>query len=186
MLLGIWLKDFYIKKKLLQTTMSPIDKSELYLKLTKICGEIKRDLNANGVYIAYFHNGDFFKNGLSIEKFTVVAEDYDEHIGVSYIASYANKPIQYITYLYHRLLTDGRCYKKDIPNLKMIDNVYKQDCLSRNVNSTYSFIIKDSDEKPIGLVSVEYSDNICFKLDDEKYIWKHQMTTSKKIQQYKS
>ena len=183
-ILVIWLREYYIKRKLLSNTLSPIDKSELYLRLTRICGDIKNDLKANGVYIAYFHNGDYFKNGLSIEKFTVVAEDYDEIIGISYISTYANKPIQYVTYLYHRLLTDGRCYKKDIPQLKMIDTVYKQDCINRHVNSTYSFLIKDGDEKPIGFISVEYIDNICFKREDEAYIWKHQLSTSKTIKQY--
>lgn len=185
-LITVWFKDYYIKRKFLKSQPVPIDKSEIYLKLMHICGDIKKDLAANGVFIAYFHNGDYFKNGLSIEKFTVVAEDYDESINISYISSYANKPIQYITYLYHRLLTDGRCYKPNIDSVKVVDSAYKQDCISRNVKSTYSFLIKDANEKPIGFISVEYTTITEFKKENESFIWKHQISTSKNINNFKS
>jgi len=89
--------------------------------------------------------------------------------------------INYITYMYHRLLTDGRCYKIDIPHLKMIDNNYKDDCILRNVLSSYSFLIRDDDEKPIGFVSVEYCYEFEFKKEFESAIWKHQLSTSKSI-----
>lgn len=178
----VWLREYYIKKKLQETSgLSPIKRSEFYLKLTHICGEIKRDLKADGVFIAYFHNGDHYKNGLSIDKFTVVAEDYNTHIGSGYISKYQNKTINYITYLYHRLLTDDRCYKENIPTLKMIDNAYKEDCLQRNVISTYTFIIKNADEDPIGFISLEYTYPFEFKKEYESFIWKHQLSTSKNI-----
>lgn len=181
MLVGIWLKEYYFKIKINKTKLSPVDRSALFMKLTHICGQIKNDLSASGVYIAYFHNGDYYKNGLSIDKFTVVAEDYDTVIGDSYISKYQTRNINYITYMYHRLLTDGRCYKRDIPNLKMIDNIYKSDCLARGVLSTYSFLIKDEDEKPIGFVSIEYCFDFNFKKEYESCIWKHQLSTSKSI-----
>lgn len=184
-LLSIWMKDYYIKKKLSTNKISPIDRSDLFMRLTHICGQIKNDLSANGVYIAYLHNGDYYKNGLSIDKFTVVAEDYDIQIGISYISKYQTKIINYITYMYHRLLTDGRCYKINIPNLKMIDNVYKEDCLARNVLSTYSFLIKDEDEKPIGFISLEYCYDFTFKKEYESCIWKHQLSISKSIRNIK-
>ena len=166
-LLTIWLREYIIKKKLASSKPSTISKSEMFMQLTKTCGEIKQDLNANGVYIAYFHNGDYYKNGMSIDKFTVVAEDYDETIGKGYIAKYQGINISYISYLYHRLLTDGRCYKINIPNLCMLDSVYKQDCLDRNVVSSYSFLIKDNDELPIGFISIEYTYEFYFKKEME-------------------
>lgn len=184
-LLTLWLKEYYIKKKLTEKTLSPIDRSELYMTLTRICGEIKRDLGANGVYIAYFHNGDFYKNGMCIDKFTVVAEDYDEQINKSYISKYQSMTINYINYLYHRLLTDSRCYKENIPDLKMIDTTYKNDCLERGIYSTYSFLLKDHDEKPIGFISVEYINSVYFTKDKESYIWKHQLSTARTINKYK-
>lgn len=183
--LTIWFREYYIKYKTNSKKLSPICKSELFMQLTKTCGEIKNDLNANGVYIAYFHNGDYYKNGMSIDKFTVVAEDYDERINKGYIAKYQNMNISYISYLYHRLLTDGRCYKVDIPNLIMIDSVYKQDCLDRSVISSYSFLIKDDSELPIGFISIEYSYYFEFKKEMESFIWKHQLSTSRKIKNIK-
>ncbi len=184
-LLTIWLREYIIKKKLAASKPSAISKSEMFMQLTKTCGEIKQDLNANGVYIAYFHNGDYYKNGMSIDKFTVVAEDYDENIGRGYIAKYQGINISYISYLYHRLLTDGRCYKINIPKLCMLDSVYKQDCLDRNVISSYSFLIKDNDELPIGFISIEYTYEFYFKKEMESFIWKHQLSTSKKIKNIK-
>ena len=184
-LFTIWLREYYIKKRLHSDKYSPVCKSELFIQLTQICGEIKDDLKANGVYIAYFHNGDYYKNGMSIDKFTVVAEDYDERIGKPYISKYQNINMSYISYLYHRLLTDDRCYKIDIPNLNMIDSVYKQDCLDRNVKSAYSFLIKDDKELPIGFISIEYTYEFNFVKEMESFIWKHQLSTSRKIKNIK-
>lgn len=181
----IWLREYYIKRKLNSEKLSPICKAELFMQLTNICGEIKKDLNANGVYISYFHNGDYYKNGMSIDKFTVVAEDYDENISKGYIGKYSNMNISYISYLYHRLLTDGRCYKINVPNLQMVDNVYRQDLLDRNVVSSYSFLIKDDKELPIGFISIEYTYEFYFKREMESFIWKHQLSTSRKIKNIK-
>ena len=180
-LCAIWFKEYYLKNKKYNTQLSPIDRSELFMRLTHICGQIKNDLNANGVYIAYLHNGDYYKNGMSIDKFTVVAEDYDTVIGISYISKYQFQIINYITYIYHRLLTDGRCYNINIPTLKMLDGVYKEDCIKRNVFSTYSFLIKDADERPIGFISLEYCYEYNFKKEYESCIWKHQLSISKSI-----
>lgn len=177
----IYLREYWIKKQLSKTILSPIDRSELFIRLTQICGQIRNDLKANGVYIAYFHNGDHFKNGLSIDKFTVVAEDYDNKLKGSYISKYQMITINYINYLYHRLLTDGRCYKENIVELDMIDNNYKEDLLKRKIHSSYSFLIKDDNEKPIGFISLEYISAFEFKREHESYIWKHQLSTSKSI-----
>ena len=69
----------------------------------------------------------------------------------------------------------------------MLDSVYKQDCLDRNVVSSYSFLflIKDNDELPIGFISIEYTYEFYFKKEMESFIWKHQLSTSKKIKKYK-
>ena len=93
--------------------------------------------------------------------------------------------MSYISYLYHRLLTDDRYYKIDIPNLNMIDSVYKQDCLDRNVKSAYSFLIKDDKELPIGFISIEYTYEFNFVKEMESFIWKHQLSTSRKIKNIK-
>jgi len=177
----IYLREYWIKKQLAKTILSPIDRSDLFIKLTQICGQIREDLKANGVYIAYFHNGDHFKNGMSIDKFTVVAEDYDNKIKGGYIGKYQMITINYINYLYHRLLTDGRCYKENVSELDMIDSNYKEDLIKRKVYSSYSFLIKDDDEKPIGFISLEYLKEFDFKREYESYIWKHQLSTSKSI-----
>ena len=180
-LFTIWLKEYWIKRKLSKTSLTPKDRSELFLKLTQTCGQIRNDLGANGVYIAYFHNGDYYKNGLSIDKFTVVAEDYDTKVKTSYTSKYQMINISYITYLYHRLLTDGRFYMDSILESDTVDSSYKDDLLKRKMSSTYAFLIKDGNEKPIGFISLEYSKPSEFKKEYESCIWKHQLSTSRNI-----
>ena len=177
----IWFKDYYIKQKLDKKTISPIDKSELFIKLTQTCGQIRNELSANGVYIAYFHNGDYYKNGLSIDKFTAVAEDFDEEIGETYIKKYQTINLAYISYLYHRLLTDGRYYHEVQNDSKILDSNYREDLLKRGIKNTYSFLIRDADEKPVGFVSLEYTSEFTFKREYESSIWKHQLSTLKSI-----
>ena len=118
---------------------------------------------------------------LSIDKFTVVAEDYDTKVKTSYTSKYQMINISYITYLYHRLLTDGRFYMDSILESDTIDSSYKDDLLKRKMSSTYSFLIKDGNEKPVGFISLEYSKPSEFKKEYESCIWKHQLSTSRNI-----
>lgn len=180
-ILALYLKEYYFKQKLSSPKLSPIDRSAIFLKLGQTCGRIRKDLKANGVYIAYFHNGDYYKNGLSIDKFTVVAEDYDEGTKMNYIVKYQMTTINYINYIYHRLLTDSRYYMEDVPNTKMSDVNYKDDLTQRGVISSYSFLIKDYDEKPIGFISIEFTSKFKLTVEQEHLIWKHQLSTYKSI-----
>ena len=159
-ILAIWYKDKLIKKKHKITIQ---DKSTFYLEMDKICASIRKSLHANGTYLAYFHNGGTFANGINMDKFTVVGEDYDDHINTN---SY------YMAYAYRRLLIDNRYYINDINDLS-IDLSLKADLMKRKVTSTYMFLIKDPlKDTPIGFCVVEFINKV--ELSNESEIWKYQ------------
>lgn len=179
---SIWNKQSHQNKL---NKVSIINKSKLFLELQQTCGTIKKDIDANAVYIAYFHNGDYYKNGLSIDKFSVVAEDYDECItfnNTSYIRSYQNTSIQQIIFIYHKLLSESRYYIHNTNNTNTtIDSIFYKDLLCRNVKSSYMFLIKNEDDKPIGFIACEYTTPCAFNKEKETYIWKHQILTFNNI-----
>lgn len=72
---GIYLKEWLFPKRKEQKLT--IEKSNCYIELDKICASIRDTIHANAVYIAYFHNGSHFINGVEMDKYTVVGEDYD-------------------------------------------------------------------------------------------------------------
>ena len=73
----VFVKEWIAKKRRKVVTNLLTSKAECWMQLDKIASNIRESLNAKGVYIAYFHNGGKFCNGINMDKFTVIAEDYD-------------------------------------------------------------------------------------------------------------
>ena len=88
------LANTYLSKehKSKRSRISKLDKSLYYIELDKICFNIRNALKCDGVYIAYFHNGGNFINGISMDKYSVVGEDYSPNLN-SYKAIYKDKLI---------------------------------------------------------------------------------------------
>lgn len=171
-LIGVYLKErFYPKLNKQELT---IQKSESYIDLDKICFTIRKLTKANGVYIAYFHNGGSFINGVRMDKYTVVGEDYCENLK-SYKGRYKDCLVNNFTYLFHNLLVDNRHFIPNVDADKSQDKFYKDDLVERGIKSSYTFLIKDPiEETPVGFISIEYNETNAFNLDNEKYIWKYQ------------
>lgn len=175
--ISIWYKDHLSKRT--KNKISIEDKSMFYLEMDKTCSLIRKSLNADGAYLAYFHNGGSFANGITMDKFTVVGEDYNEFIRCqSYKKVYYATMINYISYAYHRLLLDNRYYITDVDNSP--DLSFKNDLIKRKVASAYMFVIKDpTNDKPIGFFVIEYISKYEMTKLDEVEIWKHQNSLSK-------
>lgn len=180
-LASIWYKDYYIARKLKakSNAISMQDKSMFYLEMDKTCGVIREALYADGTYLAYFHNGGVFANGIAMDKFTVVGEDYNEKIHCSnYKKTYYATMINYMSYAYHRLLTNNRYYVPIVADVS--DLSFKDDLSRRKVSSMYMFLIKDPiTDKPIGFFAVEYVKPYTFDKINESEIWKHQNKLSR-------
>ena len=96
---GIYLKEWLFPKRKEQKLT--IEKSNCYIELDKICASIRDTIHANAVYIAYFHNGGHFINGVEMDKYTVVGEDYDCCV-VSYKKSFKDVLVNNFPYLFHK------------------------------------------------------------------------------------
>lgn len=171
---GIYLKERLFPK--LKEQKLTINKSICYIELDKICAELKDQFNAQAVYIAYFHNGGHFINGIDMDKYTVVGEDYDYGL-CSYKRLFKGMLVNNFPYLFHNLLVRNRHYVKDSNNHKFQDKCYKDELTDRGILSAYTFLIKDPVKNiPIGFISIEYNRVDGFNTDDEKFIWKKQNT----------
>lgn len=152
----VWIKDKLAKRKnkLISDTYS--HKAECWMLLDKIASNIREELKMKGVYIAYFHNGGKFCNGINMDKFTVIAEDYDISITKSYKASYKNVLTSLIPYTILRLYRDGKYVFRMSELTKYHSNAYVADLKQRNCKTAISILIKDlKTDIPIGFLSVE-------------------------------
>lgn len=171
-LLCVYLKEYlFPKKKQQQLT---INKSNCYIELDRICASIRDLIKAQSVYIAYFHNGGHFINGIEMDKYTVVGEDYgdglESHKKISKDILVTNFP-----YLFHNLLVRNRHYIHDVNEHYFHDKCYKDDLKKRNTLSAYSFLIRDPiTESPLGFISIEFDKVNGFNEDNETEIWKKQ------------
>lgn len=171
-LICVYLKEYLFPKKKRQKLT--INKSNCYIELDRICASIRDILKAQSVYISYFHNGGHFINGVEMDKYTVVGEDYGEglesHKKIGKDILVTNFP-----YLFHNLLVRNRHYIDDIDEHYFHDRCYKDDLKKRNALSAYTFLIKDPiSELPLGFISIEFNKTNAFTKDNEAEIWKKQ------------
>lgn len=174
-----WANTYFTERAKRKRAPSIEDKSMCYLEMDKICSSIRTTVKADGSYLAYFHNGGVFSNGISMDKFTVVGEDYNDRIRcLSYKKSYNSTMINYMSYAYHRLLVDNKYLLDNVDNIP--DLSYKSDLSKRKVVSMYMYLIKDPvSDKPIGFFALEYVDSYVLTSIEEMNIWKQQNRISK-------
>ena len=170
------LANTYLSKehKSKRSRISKLDKSLYYIELDKICFNIRKALKCDGVYIAYFHNGGNFVNGISMDKYSVVGEDYSVNLN-SYKAIYKDKLVNNFPYLFHNLIVADRHCITSTEDYSFHDKMYRDELNNRNINSAYTYLIKDPVKKtPLGFVSLEYIQKVTLNETDERFIWKYQ------------
>lgn len=150
------------------------DKSMFYLEMDKVCNDIRESVKADGAYLAYFHNGGVFENGITMDKFTVVGEDYNDKVKcLSYKKLYSQTMITFMSYAYHRLVVNNRYCATTIDDVS--DLSLKSDLVRRKVNSLYMYSIKNPvNDKPLGFFAVEYVDIYTMPELQETEVWKQQ------------
>lgn len=171
-LICVYLKEYFFPKKKQQKLT--INKSNCYIELDRICAAIRDICKAQSVYIAYFHNGGHFINGVEMDKYTVVGEDYGDDLE-SHKKYGKDILVTNFPYLFHNLLVRNRHYIDDVNEHYFHDKCYKDDLKRRNALSAYTFLIKDPiSELPLGFISLEFDIVKGFNEDDEAEIWKKQ------------
>lgn len=176
---SIWYKDYLTRKYKDRHTVNTKDKSMFYIEMDKTCSTIRKLVNADGSYLAYFHNGGTFNNGISMDKFTVVGEDYNTALKDSYYKKlYYATMINYMSFTYHKLIIENKYAVAFVNNLP--DLSFKNDLIKRGVKSILLFLIKDPiTEKPIGFFALEFVNYVDVSKIEEGDIWKYQNKLSR-------
>lgn len=178
----VFVKEWIAKKRRKVVTNLLISKAECWMQLDKIASNIRESLNAKGVYIAYFHNGDKFCNGINMNKFTVIAEDYDISITDSYKNRYKHVLTSIMPYTILRLYRDSKYIFRMSALTKYHSNMYVGDLRSRGCNTAISILIRDlKTDMPIGFLSAEFE--LDFEPDAEimQIFWKNHNRISRNM-----
>lgn len=166
----IWLKEYVIPKKLHNNLTE--NSTNSYIKLNQTCREIRTLFHADGVFIAQFHNGGSYSNGVHMNKFTVVGEDYEGGLK-SYKRQYNATHCNTVSYLIHDLVCSNKHIIEDINEHVFNDHIYEEDLTERNIRSTHSFLIKEAySKKPLGFISLEFKNPTKYVKATEDSIWK--------------
>lgn len=178
----VFVKEWIAKKRRKVVTNLLTSKAECWMQLDKIASNIRESLNAKGVYVAYFHNGGKFCNGINMDKFTVIAEDYDISITDPYKNRYKNVLTSIMPYTILRLYRDNKYIFRMSALTKYYSNMYVGDLRSRGCNTAISILIRDlKTDMPIGFLSAEFE--LDFEPDAEmmQTFWKNHNRISRNM-----
>jgi len=167
--LNVWLKDYLDKRKRARNNPSLQKKMEYYLQADRLCMKLRKQLTADHVSLAHFHNGGQFKSGVGIDKFTVISEDYTDHTGISSLSMYNSTLLSYAPFTFHKLLTEGFYGMDDAKCIS--DKALKKDLTSRNIHSVYLFAINDLNKEPLGFIEVAYIAPHTLSAEDRIVVW---------------
>ena len=171
----VLIKNYVDKKKINNTIHNVHNKAECWMQLDKIAADIRKQENAKGCFIAYFHNGGKFISGIAMDKFTVIADDFDETITDSYKNVYKNTLTSIMSYPILRLYKDNQyIFNKNSFEKTEANKAFINDLDARKVNTVASIIVKDLiTDMPIGFISVEYGDNTVTQDITMATLWKY-------------
>ncbi len=176
------LKEWIAKRKRQAHENLHINKTECWMQLDKITSNIRETLNAKGIFIAYFHNGGKFCNDLNMDKFTVIAEDYDITIKESYKRRYNNVLTSLMPYIILRLYRDGKYILRMSNVTKYYSTTYINDLKDRGINTAVSILIRDLiTDMPIGFLSVEFAEDFEPTQDYMTTLWKNHNRISRNM-----
>lgn len=161
---GIWLKNKmeYKKKECLET----IAKSGLnvYQALDFIINET----NADRAYVFEFHNGEKFFSGRGQQKFSCTYETVRPGVSAECLASQSHRISNFNKYI-KSLITEGESFSLNVESVE--DTSFASILKSKGVEAFYNVPIKTLNGKVIGILGIDYINNIDdFKLKEEKDI----------------
>ncbi len=121
-----------------------------------IAKDIKYQFNPTHVSVSLFHNGDYFNNGKSIQKISMVyeiANTEDKKI----MRDYQNVPASYFMYTILTIVNDGRLIISDFKKNGCPDSTTAAMLEVCSVKSYYTLPIYDKYKRIIGLLTVYYT-----------------------------
>lgn len=134
--------------------------------ITSKIEHIKEEFEADRVWITQFHNGGhFYPTGKSMAKFSVIYETVSLNAN-SIQSNFQNIPVNLFTKSINELLTNDIITIPDFKDDRISTYGLKYLAETTGCKSEYIFAIKTLDEKFIGMLGVEFTQDV-IKLDME-------------------
>jgi hypothetical protein len=168
--LGIWLKS-YMEMRHKRMAMPLDQKLAFNMEADRLCLQLRKQLGADRVFLANFHNGGQFKSGVGIDKFTIVSEDYSDSAEISLKRLYEGTLLSYAPFTFHKLLTEDRYFV--CQTHCMLDKAFKKDLINRGVKSVYLFVIKDLNGEPLAFIEIAFNKQHDLDLENQNAVWQY-------------
>ena len=153
-----WLEQFV--KGTISSTKHPDEDTVDALAVinNKIYQEVRGVLNAlkaDRVYVALYHNGGTSSSGLYFQKMSCICEVVSQ--GILPMSSSCQNLHQssYMLFI-DKLKEKSEILLSDTQTLKGIDNFLYQELVSRHAQSAYFRALKDSNDRVVGFLGVDY------------------------------
>ena len=120
---------------------------------------IKEEFDADRVWVSQFHNGgNFYPTGKSIAKFSIMYETVGQY-AQSVQTNFRNIPVNLFSKSINELLNNDAIEISDFSDEKIPTFGLKYIAEETGCKSSYLFAIKTIEDKFIGVLSVDYTQN---------------------------
>ena len=120
---------------------------------------IKEEFDADRVWVSQFHNGgNFYPTGKSIAKFSIMYETVGQY-AQSVQTNFKNIPVNLFSKSINELLNNDAIEIPDFSDEKIPTFGLKYIAEETGCKSSYLFAIKTIEDKFIGVLSVDYTQN---------------------------
>lgn len=166
--MGIGLKAYLEMRR--KKAALPLDQKMAFnIEADRLCLHLRKQLKADRVFLANFHNGGQFKSGIGIDKFTIVSEDYTNDAEISLKRVYEGTLMSYAPFTFHKLLTEDSYFAT--ATHCMLDKAFRKDLLNRGVKSMYMFVIKDLSGEPLAFIEIAYNQPHVMDAENTTIVW---------------
>lgn len=153
------------KIKLEKTTDSLREEIEFSTVISNKLEQLKEEYKADRIWIAQFHNGGYFyPTGKSIQKFSMIYEVVNPNIS-STQHQFQNIPVNLFAKSINHLFDEDFIYIEDVTDMGILDYGLRAIAEYNETQSEYLYAIRNIDGRFIGMMGIEFIENI-MKLDD--------------------
>lgn len=170
-LINTWYQNRLNRKGKKKTTKYLYSVAQYNYHLNKTLFNIRNQLGASDIFLARFHNGGQFINGLKIDKFSITNEsprmncEPVQHDFENVMFSRYSRTIS--TLLYSN--------RFEVPNTQGEDGL-PRDIAQKGYRSMYVFLIKGLDDIPAGFVAVLFKNQTDLTEDQRQIVESHHNT----------
>ena len=151
-IIAAWVRSYFEKRSKKDLLVSAIELSGIVEDKIE---DIRKDYDADRVWIAQFHNGShFYPSGKSIAKFSILYETVKEEIA-SIQGKFQNVPVNLFGKAFNHLLANNTISVKSHKDQAFCGLTYFLE--EHSCKSSYVFIIRSIEERFIGFMGMDFA-----------------------------